>query len=85
MSEYTIDRELDARGLNCPMPLVKARQELGSLSSGQILKVTATDRGSVKDFQGWAAVAKNVELLEQQTIREGEKDLYVHYLKKVTD
>jgi tRNA 2-thiouridine synthesizing protein A len=49
-----VDLELDARGLNCPMPLVKARQAIAGLQAGQTLKVIATDRGSLKDFQGWA-------------------------------
>jgi TusA-related sulfurtransferase len=81
---HTADQELDARGLNCPMPLVKARQAVGALAVGQVLKVVATDRGSVKDFQGWAGVAKNIELLEQETVKEGAADLYVHYLKRTS-
>ncbi|MGQ0722810.1 MAG: sulfurtransferase TusA family protein [Candidatus Eiseniibacteriota bacterium] len=85
MAEHAVDRELDARGLNCPMPLVKARQEVGALRAGQVLKVVATDRGSLKDFQGWARVAKNIALLEQQTLKEGTVDLYVHFLKKTAD
>jgi len=85
MIEQQADRELDARGLNCPMPLVKARQEIGSLGTGQVLKVTATDRGSVKDFQGWAKIARNVELLAQDTVREGDTDLYLHWVRKTAD
>jgi TusA-related sulfurtransferase len=81
---HTADQELDARGLTCPMPLVKARQAVGALAVGQVLKVVATDRGSVKDFQGWAGVAKNIELLEQETVKEGAADLYVHYLKRTS-
>lgn len=83
MSE-PIDLELDARGMNCPMPLVKARQALAGLSAGQTLKVVATDRGSVKDFQGWADVAKNIELVRQETVNEGAGTTYVHYLKKTS-
>jgi TusA-related sulfurtransferase len=52
------DKMLDARGQNCPMPLVNARKEVGKLEVGQVLKVVATDRGSLADFQGWAKVAK---------------------------
>jgi TusA-related sulfurtransferase len=85
MAEQTIDRELDARGLNCPMPLVKARQEVVALRTGQVLKVVATDRGSVKDFQGWARVARNIDLLKQETVKEGTADLYVHYIRKTAD
>ena len=58
---------LDAPGLNCPMPLVNARKEIRKLELGDVLKVVTTDRGSVADFQGWAKVAKNVELIGQET------------------
>jgi len=84
MADQTADVELDARGLNCPMPLVKARQAIGGLQTGQVLKVIATDRGSVKDFQGWANVAKNVELVKQETVNEGSATAYVHYIRKTT-
>lgn len=83
MTEHASDRELDARGLNCPMPLVKARQAVGSLEPGQVLKVVATDRGSLKDFQGWAAVAKNISLVGQETTSDGGTELYVHYIKRI--
>ena len=79
-----VDLELDARGLNCPMPLVKARQAIAGLDAGQTLKVIATDRGSLKDFQGWAGVAKNIELVRQDTVPEGNTSIYVHYLKKLS-
>ena len=49
------DKELDARGLNCPLPILRAKKALSDMSSGQTLKIIATDPGSVKDFQ---AVAK---------------------------
>ena len=78
------DKLLDARGLNCPMPLVSARKEIGTLEPGQVLKVVATDRGSVADFQGWAKVAKNVELLGQETASLDGADVYVHYVKRTT-
>jgi tRNA 2-thiouridine synthesizing protein A len=76
------DRVLDARGLNCPMPLVNARKEIGKLEPGQVLKVMATDRGSVGDFQGWAKVAKNIELTGQETESADGADVYVHYIKR---
>ena len=47
------DRELDVRGLNCPLPILRAKKVLGDLSAGQVLKVMATDPGSVKDFQAF--------------------------------
>jgi len=76
------DKVLDARGMNCPMPLVNARKEIGKLDPGQVLKVMATDRGSVADFQGWVKVAKNVELVAQETETADGVSLYVHYIKR---
>lgn len=74
---------VDAKGLSCPMPLVRAKQEVNKASSGAIIKVVTTDKGSIKDFQGWANVDKNIELLSQQTVKdENGKDLYIHYIKK---
>jgi tRNA 2-thiouridine synthesizing protein A len=76
------DKLLDARGLNCPMPLVNARKEIAKLEPGQVLKVVATDRGSLADFQGWAKVAKNVELVAQETKSTEGSNVYVHYVKR---
>ena len=45
------DKELDARGLNCPLPILRTKKALTGMQSGQVLKVLATDPGSVKDFQ----------------------------------
>ena len=78
----SFDSVLDARGLNCPMPLVNARKEIGKLDLGQVLKVISTDRGSVADFQGWAKIAKNVELIGQETESADGANLYVHYVKR---
>jgi TusA-related sulfurtransferase len=80
----TSDKTMDARGLNCPMPLVNARKEIGTLAPGQVLKVLATDRGSVADFQGWAKIAKNVELIAQETETIDGKNVYVHYVKRTS-
>ena len=49
-----VDKEIDTRGLNCPLPILKAKKALADMSSGQVLKVTATDPGSVRDFQAFA-------------------------------
>jgi tRNA 2-thiouridine synthesizing protein A len=76
------DQVLDARGLNCPMPLVNARKEIGKLEPGQVLRILATDRGSVADFQGWAKVAKNVALVGQETENLDGANVYVHYVKR---
>lgn len=78
----TFDKLLDARGLNCPMPLVNARKEIGNLDPGQVLKIVATDRGSIADFQGWAKIAKNVELIAQETESMDGSDVFVHYIKR---
>ena len=78
------DSVLDARGLNCPMPLVNARKEIGKIEVGQVLKVVATDRGSVADFQGWAKIAKNVELVAQETESVDGATVYAHYVKRTS-
>jgi tRNA 2-thiouridine synthesizing protein A len=56
------DKELDVRGLNCPLPILRAKKALGDLTPGQVLKVVATDPGSVKDFQAFCKQTGN-ELL----------------------
>jgi tRNA 2-thiouridine synthesizing protein A len=58
------DVKLDARGLNCPMPIVKTAQAIKAMASGQTLEVLATDAGSVKDFAAWSKTTGN-ELVEQ--------------------
>ena len=57
------NKELDARGLNCPLPILRAKKALNEITAGQILKVLATDPGAVKDFQAFAKQTGN-ELLE---------------------
>jgi len=61
------DKELDARGLNCPLPILKAKKALADMHSGQTLCVISTDSGSVRDFQAFAKQTGN-ELLEQQSV-----------------
>ncbi len=58
------DVKLDARGLNCPMPIVKTAQAIKGMTSGQTLEILATDPGSVKDFAAWSKTTGN-ELVEQ--------------------
>ncbi len=72
-----IDKEIDTRGLNCPLPILKAKKALAELQSGQVLKVVSTDAGSVRDFQAFAKQTGN-ELLDQQT---AEPD-YIHVLRR---
>lgn len=57
------DKEVDARGLNCPLPILRAKKALNSLQSGQTLRIVATDPGSVKDFQAFSKQTGN-EMLE---------------------
>jgi len=72
----TADRELDVKGLNCPLPILRAKKALGELQSGQVLKVIATDPGSVKDFQAFCRQTGN-ELLSHT---EGTE--FVFFMKK---
>jgi tRNA 2-thiouridine synthesizing protein A len=62
-----IAKELDTRGLNCPLPILKAKKALGELVSGQLLRVVATDPGSVRDFQAFARQTGH-DLVDQQTV-----------------
>lgn len=71
------DKELDARGLNCPLPILRAKKSLTELQSGQVLKIVATDPGSVKDFQAFAKQTGN-ELLSHS--EEGKE--FTFFLKK---
>ena len=54
--------DLDARGLNCPLPILKAKKALAELASGEVLRITATDTGSVRDFQAFAKQTGNALL-----------------------
>jgi len=71
------DKELDARGLACPLPIVKTRKALNDLASGQILRVMATDRGSVADMAAFAEQTGN-QLVEQSQ----EGPAFVFFLKR---
>ena len=70
-------KELDTRGLNCPLPILKAKKALADLQSGELLRVLSTDPGSVRDFQAFARQTGN-ELVEQSTAG----DDFVHYLRR---
>lgn len=59
MTTTTHDKELDARGLNCPLPILRAKKALGELASGQVLRIVATDPGSVKDFEAFTKQTGN--------------------------
>ena len=72
-----IHKEIDTRGLNCPLPILKAKKALADMASGQLLKVVATDSGSLRDFQAFAKQTGN-ELVEQQTVG----DEFIHVLRR---
>ena len=75
MADY--DKELDASGLNCPLPILRAKKALAELGSGQTLRVIATDPGSVKDFEAFAKQTGN-ELMDSRE----EGGMYFFLLKK---
>lgn len=72
-----IDQEIDTRGMNCPLPILKAKKALAGMESGQLLKVVATDTGSLRDFQAFAKQTNN-ELVHQETV--GEE--FIHVLRR---
>lgn len=71
------DRDLDVKGLNCPLPILRTKKALADMDSGQVLRVQATDPGSLKDFPAFARQTGN-ELIEQR--EEGK--VYEFYLKR---
>jgi TusA-related sulfurtransferase len=71
------DKEIDTRGLNCPLPILRAKKALADMKSGEVLKVVSTDPGSNRDFQAFCRQTGN-DLLGQETIG---KD-YIHYMKR---
>ncbi|MCK2088790.1 sulfurtransferase TusA family protein [Thauera aromatica] len=72
------DKDVDARGLNCPLPILRAKKALAELKAGQVLRVVATDPGSVKDFQAFARQTGN-ELVAQG---ETEDAAFEFFLKR---
>ena len=72
-----IHKELDTRGLNCPLPILKAKKALAEMESGQLLKVVATDPGSMRDFQAFSRQTGN-ELVSQKE----ENRVFEYFLKR---
>ena len=72
-----IHRELDTRGLNCPLPILKTKKLLAEMQSGEVLRVVSTDPGSMRDFQAFARQTGN-ELLQQTSGNAG----FVHVIKR---
>ena len=66
-TEIRFDRELDARGLNCPLPILRTKKSLNDMATGQILKIVATDPGSVRDFQAFSRQTGNQLLLSNES------------------
>ncbi len=71
------DKDLDARGLNCPLPILRTKRALTDMQAGQVLRITATDPGSVKDFQVFAKQTGN-ELVSQSA----ESKVFQFFLRK---
>ena len=77
MTTTTFDKDLDVRGLNCPLPILRAKKALADLKSGQVLRVLATDPGAVKDFQAFARQTGN------QLVSHAEEDnVFTFFMKK---
>jgi len=76
-SNIAADKEIDTRGLSCPLPILRAKKALADMLQGQVLKVVSTDPGSNRDFQAFCKQTGN-QLLEQQNVG---KD-YIHFLKR---
>lgn len=72
-----IDKELDARGLNCPLPILKAKKALAEMTSGELLRVVSTDAGSLRDFEAFARQTGN-DLMDQKTVGSD----FIHVLKR---
>lgn len=72
-----IHQDLDTRGLNCPLPILKAKKALAGLASGEVLRVVSTDPGSLRDFQAFAKQTGN-DLIEQTTVA----DEFIHLLRR---
>ena len=80
MAEY---RTVDARGLKCPMPIVKAKKEIDAIPVGEILRVVATDPGSVLDFQGWMKASAGYELVSQEEGQDEQgRKTFVHLVRR---
>ncbi|WP_293781010.1 sulfurtransferase TusA family protein [uncultured Oxalicibacterium sp.] len=77
MTTLEFAKDLDAKGLNCPLPILKTKKALAEMASGQILRVQATDPGSVRDFQAFAKQTGN-ELVQQY--KDG--DVFTFFMKR---
>jgi len=74
-------KDVDARGLNCPLPILRAKKALAEMSSGEVLRVTATDPGSVRDFQAFARQTGNT-LLDHAAHEIEQKKEFVFFMRR---
>jgi TusA-related sulfurtransferase len=74
--------ELDARGLKCPLPVLRASKLIDGMTAGETLTVFATDPGSTADFAGWAKVDARVALVESGEVSERGSRVFVHVLRR---
>jgi tRNA 2-thiouridine synthesizing protein A len=77
MTPMPFDKELDARGLNCPLPILRTKKALTDMASGQVLKILATDPGAVKDFAAFSKQTGNALLSSEAVDKE-----FVFFMKK---
>lgn len=77
MAEYKVDLELDCRGLSCPLPVLKTKKAMDGLASGKVLKLIATDPGSVNDMAAWTRRTGNALLDSEKQVGE-----FVFYIRK---
>jgi tRNA 2-thiouridine synthesizing protein A len=73
----TTDKEIDTRGLNCPLPILRAKKALSDMTAGQVLKIVATDPGSMRDFQAFCKQTGNQLLMQESVNKE-----FVHFVKR---
>ena len=78
--DFTISQTLDQKGLLCPLPIINTYKEIAKLSSGQILKVVATDPGAPIDFEGWAHTTGNILL--DSIIEDTSPKTFVFHIQK---
>ena len=78
MSEFTVEKTLDAKGLKCPMPVVKTSKEVKNIAVGGVLEILATDPGSMADITAWTKSTGN-ELLKA----EKDGDVFKFYVRRV--
>ena len=78
MTQATADREVDARGLNCPLPILRTKKALNDMKTGEVLRVVATDPASQRDFQAFARQTGNA--LVDQSAANGE---FIFLLRRI--